>query len=43
MLWHTYELTDDFGTHDEDKLIGVFSYKQKAKEAISVLKKRSSS
>ena len=28
MLWHTYELTDDFDTHDEDKLIGVFSSKQ---------------
>ena len=25
LLWHTHELTDDFGTHDEEKLIGVFS------------------
>ncbi len=38
LLWHTYELTNDSGTHDEDKLIGVFSSKQKANEAISVLK-----
>ena len=38
LLWHTYEPTNDSGTHDEDKLIGVFSSKQKANEAISVLK-----
>ena len=25
MLWHIYEQRDDFGAHDEEKLIGVFS------------------
>ena len=22
VLWHVYELSDDFGEHDEEKLIG---------------------
>ena len=26
LLWHTHELTDDFGTHDEEKLIGHYRY-----------------
>ena len=25
VLWHVYELTDDFGEHDEEKLIGILS------------------
>ena len=25
LLWHTHDLTDDCGTHEEVKLIGVFS------------------
>ena len=38
MLWHTHELTDDFGVHEEVKLIGVFSSEAKAKEAIALVK-----
>lgn len=38
LLWHTHDLTDDFGTHEEVKLIGVFSSEAKAKEAIEQLK-----
>ena len=34
VLWHVYELTDDFGDHDEEKLIGIYSTEEKAKEAI---------
>ena len=34
VLWHVYELSDDFGEHDEEKLIGIFSTEEKAKEAI---------
>ena len=34
LLWHIYELADDHGTHDEEKLIGVFTTRQKAQEAI---------
>ena len=32
LLWHTHEITDDFGTHDEEKLIGVFSSFEKAND-----------
>ena len=38
MLWHVYELRDDFGIHDEEKLIGVFSSEANAQEAIERLK-----
>ena len=38
LLWHTHELTDDFGTHDEEKLIGVFSSPQIANDTIQKLK-----
>lgn len=38
LLWHIYELEDDIGIHDEEKLIGVFSSRDRAKEAIKVLK-----
>ena len=38
MLWHVYELRDDFGIHDEEKLIGVFSSEANAQEAIEHLK-----
>lgn len=38
LLWHTHDLTDDFGTHEEVKLIGVFSSEAKAKEVIEQLK-----
>lgn len=40
MLWHVYERTDDLGGQDEEKLIGVFSSKAKAQEAIEQLKDR---
>lgn len=38
LLWHTHDLTDDFGTHKEIKLIGVFSSEEKAKKVIDDLK-----
>ncbi len=38
LLWHTHDLTDGFGTHEEEKLIGVFSSEEKAREAIEQLK-----
>ena len=38
MLWHVYELRDDFGIHDEEKLIGVFSSEANAQRAIERLK-----
>lgn len=38
LLWHTHDLTDDDGTHEEVKLIGVFSSEEKANEAIDLLK-----
>ena len=34
VLWHVYELSDDLGEHDEEKLIGIYSTEEKAKEAI---------
>lgn len=38
LLWHIHELTDDFGAHDEEKMIGVFSSAEKANETIERLK-----
>ena len=38
MLWHTYEQEDDFGVHEEEKLIGVFSSEAKARDAVEHLK-----
>ena len=38
LLWHTHDLTDDCGTHEEVKLIGVFSSEGKASEALEQLK-----
>ena len=38
LLWHVYELTDDDGTRDEEKFIGVFSSEEKATDAIEQLK-----
>ena len=38
LLWHTHELTDGFGTHDEEKLIGVFSTAEKANDTIEKCK-----
>lgn len=38
VLWHLYELSDDFGIHDEEKLIGVFSSEEKARNVISEMK-----
>ena len=38
LLWHIHELTDDSGTHDEEKLIGVFSSANKANDTIEKLK-----
>ena len=32
------EITDDFGTHDEEKIIGVFSSLEKANETIEKYK-----
>lgn len=37
-LWHSYELVDDDGPRDEDKLIGVFSTREKAQNAIEMLR-----
>ena len=25
VLWHVYEQSDDFGEHDEEKLIGIYN------------------
>jgi len=38
LLWHTQDLTDDDGTHEEIKFIGVFSTEEKAKNAVEQLK-----
>ena len=35
VLWHVYELRDDFGEHDEEKLIGIYSTEEKARDAKS--------
>ena len=40
MLWHIYEQRDGTGIHNEEKLIGVFSSKANAREAIERLKDR---
>ena len=32
VLWHVYELGDDFGEHDEEKLIGIYSTEEKARD-----------
>ena len=40
LLWHIHELTDDFVTHEEEKLIGVFSSNEKAMDTIEKLKNR---
>lgn len=38
LLWHTHEISDDFGIHDEEKLIGVFSSTEKVDDTIEKLK-----
>ncbi|MCM1167257.1 MAG: hypothetical protein NC299_04600 [Lachnospiraceae bacterium] len=38
LLWHVHELTDDFGSHDEEKLLGVFSTVERANDAIECFK-----
>ena len=38
VLWHTHELKDDYGSHDEIKMIGIFSTKEKAQRAVEQLK-----
>lgn len=38
LLWHVHEITDDFGTHEDEKLIGIFSSEQKANETIQHFK-----
>ena len=38
MFWHIHELNDDYGTHDEEKLIGIYSTEEKASEAIEAHK-----
>ena len=40
LLWHTHNLTDDCGTREEVKLIGVFSSAEKANEALEQLKNK---
>lgn len=40
LLWHIHDLKDDYGTHEEEKLIGVFSSEEKANAAIDTLKNR---
>lgn len=38
LLWHTHDLTDNCGTHEEVKLIGVFPSEKKAKEVMEQLR-----
>lgn len=38
ILWHVYELEDDFGIHDEEKMIGIFQTEADAEKAIDLLK-----
>ena len=38
LLWHIHELNDDYGPHDEEKLIGIYSTEEKAAEAIEAHK-----
>ena len=37
-LWHIHELNDNYGPHDEEKLIGIYSTEEKAAEAIEAHK-----
>ena len=39
VLWHIHELHDDYGAHDEEKLIGIYSTEEKAAEAIEAQRK----
>ena len=34
VLWHVHTLEDDYGEHDDEKLIGIYSTKEKAETAI---------
>ncbi len=34
VLWHSYETRDDYGAHDDEKLIGIYSTIEKAKKSI---------
>ena len=43
MLYHIYEQKDDFGVHDEEKLIGIFSSEANAQGAIEHLKDKEGS
>ena len=43
MLYHIYEQKDDFGVHDEEKLIGIFSSEANAQGAIEHLKDKDGS
>lgn len=36
--WHTHKLNDDYGSHDEEKLIGIYSTEEKAADAIETYK-----
>lgn len=38
ILWHSHEEEDDYGIHDEVKILGVFSTLEKANESIDVYK-----
>ena len=38
LLWHIHESRDDFGTHDEEKLLGVFSTSEKAEDSITLFR-----
>ena len=38
VLWHTHELKDDYGSHNEIKMIGIFSTEEKVRAAIKQLK-----
>lgn len=34
VLWHIHTIEDDYGEHDDEKLIGIYSTKEKAETAI---------
>ena len=38
ILWHVHTLEDDYGVHDDEKLLGVYSTKEKAESAINEYK-----
>ena len=38
LLWYIYEQTDDYGTHNEEILLGVYSTYEKAEESIGKFK-----